>query len=110
MHVVLAVPGPNTNWVQGPPTTCDTGTQRIKNSELISTKNTKITPQNSGEINLRIIGSLQHNEMCVALTLKKCFHEPKKNMALTFQISYVMAEELRNPKQFVALTNWKHKF
>ena len=32
-------------------------------------KNTKITPQNSGEINLRIIGSLHHG-LCRALTLK----------------------------------------
>ena len=32
-------------------------------------KNTKITPQNSGEINLKIIGSLHHC-ICRALTLK----------------------------------------
>ena len=46
------------NWLQGPLTTRDTGTQK-KNSELIFTKNTKITPQNGGEINLRIIGSIE---------------------------------------------------
>ena len=51
---------PMQNWFQGPPTTRDTGKQRRKKiSELIFIKNTKITPQNGGEINLRIIGSIE---------------------------------------------------
>ena len=56
VHIVLAVPVLN-NWCQGPPTTRDTGTQRKKIQNYF-TKNTKITPQNGGEINLRIIGSI----------------------------------------------------
>ena len=50
-HVILdlAVPPRMQNRFQGPPTTRYTVKQRKQISELIFTKNTKISPQNGGE-------------------------------------------------------------